>query len=53
MSASKKKLKARVLGAVLGGALAVSGGGGGGCGATTAGQGHSPGDATVVAASGR
>lgn len=51
MSASKKKLKARVLGAVLGGALLVSSGGG--CGATMSGQGHSPGDATVVAASGR
>jgi hypothetical protein len=51
MSASKKKLKARVLGAVLGGALLAAGGGG--CGATTASQGHSPGDATVVAASGR
>ena len=51
MSASKKKLKARVLGVVLGGALVAVGGGG--CGATLSGQGHSPGDATVVAASGR
>lgn len=50
MSASKKKLTTWVLGAVLGGALLVSGGG---CGAMAAMGGHAHGDAAVVAASGR
>ena len=47
MSAIKKKLTAALLGVALVG-VAPSG-----CGATTASQGHSPGDTTVVAASGR
>ena len=46
MSASKKKL----ITAVLGGALIMAHPG---CGAMAAGHGHSPGDATVVAASHR
>jgi hypothetical protein len=45
MSASKKKLTARVLGAVLGGALLVSGGG---CGATMAAE-HAPSSAAAMA----
>ena len=44
MSASKKKLITAVLGCAL---FATSAGG---CGGMAAGQGHSPGDATVVAA---
>jgi hypothetical protein len=49
MSASKKKLTARVVGVVLGGALLL--GSGGGCGAPATGaHGHAPGDASVVAA---
>lgn len=50
MSAIKRMLTARALGAVLGVALFVAPTG---CGAMTAMGGHAPGDAAVVAASDR